>query len=204
MVPNTKQPLFDPLSKVLLEAGSEVRRQVANDRWLLHKHREVVQDYSDVDSAEKEYIKEWDGFIMRRHISSDAYVPRTVIAFAKEKGSWLVAATSRMEEFGKHLSVMIARGALDDRTIEETLARIGESRNQHKEGDEAPKTTLSPKEAAYRSIDGCAVCGLPVLGPSLLICYNQVSWLTLMARGPRLRMKWLTRDYIGLHKTALP
>jgi len=160
-----------------LVPGEEIRPVVADDRWLVNKHREVLQDYSDVASTEKEYIKEWDSFIIGRRISSEAYIPRTLVAFAKERGPWLVASRQRMEEFGKHASVLMARGALDEASFDEALKRITEARNQHRDQpqDTAAGPALSPREAAHRSLNGCAVCGLPVLGPSLTICSNKVS-----------------------------
>ena len=171
VVPNTKQPLFNPLSKAILQPGTEINQPVADDTWLIQKHRDTVQDFFDVDEAEKEYIKEWDAYVSKKRINSDAYLPRAFLAFVKEKAGWLVASQPRAEEFGKHLSVLIGRGSLDEQTVQEALIRIHEARAQ-----KAPKEPQkeSPKATQYRSSKGCTVCGRPVRGPRLLLCDNKV------------------------------
>ena len=181
MVPSIKQVLFDPLSRVALTPGTEVRRTVADDGWLAQKHRELVQDYSDVSATEKEYIREWESFLLGRRMSSEAYLPRAAVAFVKEKASWLVADETRMHEFGKHLAVLEATWSLGGKILEEVLGLIAEARAaQGKKPPPPPlppppKPTVSPRTAAYRSKGGCAVCKLPVLGITQLLCANKVS-----------------------------
>lgn len=177
LVPNTKQPLFDPLSKVRLEPGTEVRPPVADDSWLVQKHRDNLQDFVDVDPAEKEYMTAWDAFISKRRISSDAYFPRAFASFVREKGPWLVARQSRLTEFGKHLSVLVVRGSLTDETIQQVMALINDFKARRRQGDEhePSPSQSSPKDEQYKSVRGCTVCGLPVMGPSLVICSNRVS-----------------------------
>lgn len=129
-----------------------------------------------MDPPEKEYIKEWDAFVLRKRISSDAYIPRAMLAFVTEKAQWLVESPSRTIEFGKHLSVLIARNVLDNQTVSDALARIAEARSKLEDRNSNLKPTASsPKESPYKSCNGCTVCGLPVRGPSLLICSNKVS-----------------------------
>ncbi|KAJ9149903.1 Polycomb protein suz12-B [Pleurostoma richardsiae] len=169
VIPSIKQPLFDPLSKALLEPGTELREYYPDETWLIQKHRDTIQDFFDVDPTEKEYMKEWDAFIIKRKISSDAYIPRAFSAFVREKATWLVGSIARVQEFGKHLSVLIARESLDEQTIQEALARIQEARSQ-KQSEQEPKE--SAKEAQYKSSKGCTICARPVRGPSLLICAN--------------------------------
>ncbi|KUI59928.1 Polycomb protein suz12-B [Cytospora mali] len=180
LVPETKQPLFHPLSKARLEPGTEVRQPAVDDTWLIQKHRDIVQDFIDVDAEEKDYIKEWDAFIQKRHISSDAYISRAVVDFVNEKLHWLLESKSRTTEFGKHLTVLIARG-LDDDTVRQIQSRLQEARTQkpqekekEKEKEKEPPAE-SPKEAQYRSSRGCAVCGRFVRGPQLLLCANEVN-----------------------------
>lgn len=187
-MPSTKQPLFDPLSKAILQPGTEIHQPVADDTWLIQKHRDTVQDFFDVDEAEKEYIKEWDAYLIKKQINSDAYLPRAFLAFVKEKATWLVASQARVEEFGKHLSVLVARGSLDEQTINDAIARIAEVRTQ-KVPKAPPKE--SSKTTQYRSSKGCTICGRPVRGPTLLLCDNKVR----LARYPPLQFQLLTQPY---------
>lgn len=176
-MPATKQPLFDPLSKAKLTPGTEVRQLVADDGWLIQKHRDIVQDFCDLGSSEKEYIKEWDAFIQKRRISSEAFIGRAVVEFVNEKLSWLVESKSRSQEFGKHLTVLISRG-LDDETVKLVQSRLQDARMHQKPVDnaaDATSATDTAKAAPHRNSRGCAVCGRAVRGPSLLICANEVS-----------------------------
>lgn len=173
----TKQPLFDPLSKAKLTPGTEVRQPVADDSWLIQKHRDIVQDFCDMGAAEKEYIKEWDAFIQKRRIMSDAFIGRALVDFVNEKLSWLLESKSRGLEFGKHLTVLVSRG-LDDETVKIVQSRLQDARVHQKPGDNAvdPTSTQDAANAAQqRKSRGCVVCGRAVRGPSLLICANEVS-----------------------------
>lgn len=189
-MPNTGQPLFDPLSHALLQPDTDIRPQIVDDTWLIQKHRDTLQDFVDVFPDEKEYMREWDGFVFKKRISSAAYLSREFLAFVRERGPWLVAKQSRMLEFGKHLSVLMARGVLEDTVIADALIWMNGVRIVQKvPAEEEPR--LSPKEAQFRSVKGCAICGLPILGPSLLVCSNQVrSLATLFLLGPSLLSCW--------------
>lgn len=127
-----------------------------------------------MDAAEKDYIKQWDAFIHKRHITSDAFISRAVLEFVNEKMQWLLSSQSRIQEFGKHLTVLIARG-LDDETVRQVQSRIQEARSQKPPETELVSLQQPPKEAQHRSSKGCAVCGRNVRGPQLLICANEVS-----------------------------
>ena len=49
-VPNNKQAIFDRLSKTLLEPGAMVDEPRIDDTWLYQKHRDIIRDYSDVQT----------------------------------------------------------------------------------------------------------------------------------------------------------
>src|ERR1044071_3543542 len=85
LIPVSKQQLFDPYSKVPLAPGDEVPEHPIDDGWLLLKHRENLQDFIDLTPGEKDYLQEWDAFILRKHISSEQYLPRNLLRFVHEK-----------------------------------------------------------------------------------------------------------------------
>lgn len=175
-MPYTQQPLFDPLSKAKLVPGTEVRRTFPNDAWLIQKHRDIVQDFCDVDASEKEYIKEWDAFIQKKHIVSEAFIGRAVVEFVNEKAGWLLESSSRVLEFGKHMTLLIARG-VGEHTVKSVQAKLGEARLQKLSGQ--PPAIKTSKELPKRDPKGCAVCGRIVRGPSFLLCANEVSIPTI-------------------------
>lgn len=165
------------MSKAKLNPGTEFRPPAANDGWLIQKHRDIVQDFCDVGLEEKEYIKEWDAFIQKRRISSEAFIGRALVDFVNEKLSWLLESKARSQEFGKHLTVLIARG-LDDDIVKLVQSRLQDARLHQKPADNAPGGTSiqeATKMATHRNSRGCTVCGRAVRGPSLLICANEVN-----------------------------
>jgi hypothetical protein len=172
LVPKTKQPLFDPLSKVQLQPGVPVPQHPIDDSWLLLKHRDNLQDFIDLNAEEKEYLQEWDAFILRKHISSEQHLPRNFLRFVREKASWIVAKQSRADEFSKHVSILLARGVLPDPVIFEATRLLNEARSRQATygADEGP--AQPPRNRAAGGC--CTACGEPVPVSEMLICGNKV------------------------------
>ncbi|KAK0703176.1 hypothetical protein B0T26DRAFT_756743 [Lasiosphaeria miniovina] len=169
LVPNIKQALFDPISRAQLVPGAEYRPRPVDDSWLLLKRADSLRDFTDVSPEEKDYMPEWDSFIMRNnHISSEQYLPRVFVGFVKEKADWLVSKRSRMDEFSKHASMLLIRGAIDEASILEATESINEART--KDSGEAPK--VLPRHPGTGT-SGCNACGKPVPVSAMLTCSNK-------------------------------
>ncbi|OAA49070.1 Zinc finger domain-containing protein, PHD-finger [Beauveria brongniartii RCEF 3172] len=181
VVPNISQPLYHPISKALLKAGDPVPSPDHDATWLIQKHRESIADFSDVTPSEKEYIWEWDGYILKQSITSSAYLPRAWLGFVQQKAAWLVAKDERMSEFGKHASVLLAREVLTDDAIKQALDSINQARslrtmdvaNAILPAETEPAATASKATDVRKSSNGCTICQLPVRGPRLLVCSNK-------------------------------
>ncbi|KAK1761184.1 hypothetical protein QBC47DRAFT_289166 [Echria macrotheca] len=168
LVPNIKQQLFDPRSKVQLVPGTEVKQHPVDDAWLLRKHRDSLGDFVDVEPQEKEYMQEWDSYILKKHISSQQYLPRAFLGFVKEKAPWIVAKKSRSKEFSKHVAMLLARRAISEAVIVEATQRINDARLLQTDGEvEEP----APK---IKSGSGCVTCGEPVPVSAMLLCANKM------------------------------
>ncbi|OAR01819.1 hypothetical protein LLEC1_00668 [Akanthomyces lecanii] len=182
VVPKISQPLYHPISKAELRPGDPVPSPEHDGAWLIQKHRESIADFSDVTPPEKEYIWEWDSYILKQCITSSAYLPRAWLGFVQQKAAWLVAKDARMREFGKHTSVLVGREVLTDDVIKQALDHINQARSLRTmdvanailpaEIEEA--TTASKATDVRKSSNGCTVCQLPVRGPRLLVCANKV------------------------------
>nr|5BJS_B Chain B, Histone-lysine N-methyltransferase EZH2, Polycomb protein SUZ12 [Thermochaetoides thermophila]5KJH_B Chain B, Crystal structure of an active polycomb repressive complex 2 in the stimulated state [Thermochaetoides thermophila DSM 1495]5KJI_B Chain B, Crystal structure of an active polycomb repressive complex 2 in the basal state [Thermochaetoides thermophila DSM 1495]5M5G_B Chain B, Crystal structure of the Chaetomium Thermophilum polycomb repressive complex 2 (PRC2) [Thermochaetoides len=133
LVPKTTQPLFDPLSKVQLLPGQPLPQHPIDDSWLLLKHRDNLQDFIDLRPEEKEFLQEWDAFILRRHISSEQYLPRYFLRFVREKADWLVSKRSRGEEFSKLVATLLARRVLPERVVIEATQVLNDARGRLRE-----------------------------------------------------------------------
>jgi hypothetical protein len=186
IIPDSSQPLFDPISKARLKPGEELPKPAVDSSWLIQKHREDIGEFSDVSAEEKEYICRWDAFILEQNVTSGAYFRRAWLQFVKENAMWLASAGHRMIEFGKHMCVLMARDVLDDESIDNADQLIEEARAQLKSGGGGEHTndtrtvdsTLkqSPRASQVtKGANGCTICKLPVLGPSLLVCSNKVT-----------------------------
>ncbi|KAG6030074.1 hypothetical protein E4U41_000208 [Claviceps citrina] len=185
VVPDIPQPLFHPVSRARLKPGQEVPQNDPDNSWLIQKHRESIGDFSDVTAAEKEYIWEWDGFILRENVTSAAYFPQVWLRFVQGKASWLAGAEQRIRELAKHVSVLQARNALDDEILRLAFRYINEARAKRPQPvDEQTEATgasakdkatkQSPRSAQIRrGANGCTICQLPVQGPRLLLCCNK-------------------------------
>ncbi|KAI0832951.1 hypothetical protein F5Y06DRAFT_186185 [Hypoxylon sp. FL0890] len=172
LVPNNKQPMYDHLSKALLEPGTLVDPPEIDDTWLMQKHRDIIRDYSDVHQDEKEYISEWDAYVNKECVTSEPHLQGVYLKFVETKASWLAASQSRMTEFSKHLSYLKARNALAESTIAEALAIMRQARSQRDPEQIEITKPPSPRTEYRKSASGCAVCGQPIRGPSTLICSN--------------------------------
>ncbi|KAG6062247.1 hypothetical protein E4U17_000019 [Claviceps sp. LM77 group G4] len=187
VIPNISQPLFHPVSRARLKPGQDVPRIDADSDWLIHRHRESIKDFSDVTPAEKEYIWEWDGFVLRENVTSAAYFPQTWLKFIKAKATWLAGAEQRIRELAKHMSVLQARDALNDEHLQQAFRYINEARAKRRLQvlDEETRATsnLSPNDESTKhsprasqickGTNGCVICQLPVQGPRLLLCNNK-------------------------------
>jgi hypothetical protein len=177
-VPKSKQPLFDPLSKVHLQPGTIIPHYQIDDSWLLLKHRDNLQDFIDLNAQEKEYLQAWDAFILRKHISSEHYLPRHFLLFVREKAAWLVAKRARVDEFSKHAATLIARKVLPDAVVLEATQLLNDARARRaaggeEDGEGAAEETEKP--VRNKASGGCcAECGRPVPVPAMLVCANKV------------------------------
>ncbi|EGX90296.1 Zinc finger domain-containing protein, PHD-finger [Cordyceps militaris CM01] len=181
VVPKISQPLYHPISKAELKAGDPVPSPEYDATWLIQKHRESIADFTDVTPQEKEFIWEWDGYILEQGITSSAYLPRAWLGFVQQKAAWLVAKDERMREFGKHASVLVAREVLTDNALKQALDHINQARslrtmdvsNAILPADAEQVATTSKATDVRKSSNGCTVCRLPVRGPRLLVCANK-------------------------------
>ncbi|KAI0536036.1 hypothetical protein GGR58DRAFT_415445 [Xylaria digitata] len=172
LIPHIKQPLYDRLSKSLLEPGSLVDPPPVDDTWLVQKHRDIIRDYSDVHQDEKEYIFEWDAFVNKDCVTSEPQLQDVYIRFIQEKAPWITASQNRITEWAKHLSYLKSRNALTEKTIAEAIEVMRRSRSQRRPDQPDVAKAPSPRSAYRKSVAGCPVCGQPVRAPAFVICSN--------------------------------
>lgn len=185
-MPKTGQPLYDPVSRAVLEPGTELVPPQADHAWRIQLHRENIADYVDIPSPEREYISAWDAFCLPRGLSSEVYLPETLMDYTRDKAEWLVSSGQRMEEFLKHLSSLQLRGVLDQGAKEAVLEILGEARGERERVERERESGDGPEPMdedgpvdwqTARRADNCAVCAQTAASiVCVLVCSNAVSF----------------------------
>lgn len=188
----SSKPLYHPVTRQVLRPGDELpSSEDENDEgWLHQKHRDILMDFSDLTSDEKDYSIKWNPFIMSIQLTSMKHLPQAVIRFAHENASWFLEKRSRREEFGKKMETCILRGVLTQdhfsralemiRRAEKVAARSekdgdGDVNMDEPEGeDERP---VSP--ARMRGLLDCICCEFTQTSDRV-ICRGSVSSLILV------------------------
>jgi hypothetical protein len=113
-VPKTSKPLYDTITKRILEPGEEYPNsdEEKEESWLMLKLRDAVNDYTDLTDEEKNYINRWNPFVMGEQLTSDKYLGDTLYRFVMTNKDWLVRKQSRLSEFARHSQTLKARGAV--------------------------------------------------------------------------------------------
>lgn len=186
LVPKTGQPMYDPVSRAMLEPGTELVPPKADHAWRIQLHRDNIADYVDIPSPEREYISAWDAFCLPRGLSSEVYLPEALMEYTREKSAWLVSSGQRMEEFLKHMSSLQLRGVLDQGTKEEVLGIIGEARGERERAEKERESGDGPEPMdedgpvdwqAARKAENCAVCAQSASSiVCVLVCSNPVGF----------------------------
>ncbi|KAK6212656.1 hypothetical protein LQW54_005077 [Pestalotiopsis sp. IQ-011] len=170
LIPDNGQTMYDHLSKAPLKPGSLVDQPpIAND-WLWQKHRDIIMDYTDVDSNEKEYMIEWDAFSMARKAAAGPYLSDIYLEFIEQKASWLQASQNRKHEALRHVAYLNARGLLDKSVFPKVMDMMKSAKSgaQH---NPLPLEAKQPSKPANKA--ACGVCGqLVPATSSQLICAN--------------------------------
>jgi len=148
-VPKTDKPLFDAISKRILEPGEEYANSddEKEESWLMLKHRDAVNDYTDLTDDEKSYINRWNPFIMGEQLTSDKYLGETLYRFVVTNKDWLVRKQSRLTEFARHSQTLKARGAVSghQRATCFRVLRVARHEMQSKREEEAEMNGKEPE-----------------------------------------------------------
>jgi len=178
-VPKTSKPLYDSITKRVLEPGEEIpdSDDEKDEGWLHQKHRDIIMDFSDVTADEKDYIIQWNPYVMEAHLTCERYLPQTVLGFAEANKRWFVERKSRKREFGKHMETFVMRGVLTQEDFTraiEILRRAEKAAVEEgaKDVDMNEERSISP--ARQRGTLDC-ICGEHTQPPDRVICRGIVS-----------------------------
>lgn len=166
-VPQTSKPLFDTNTKRILEPGEEIpdSDDEKDEAWLHQKHRDIINDFTDLTEDEKEYITRWNPFIVEAHLTCEKYLPDACVRFAQANAAWIMERKSRRVEFGKQMETFIVRGVVEQQCLDkcmDMLKAAGRRRIEIGKGD-----------AEMEDGEGKPISPARVRGPFDCICYEQ-------------------------------
>lgn len=179
-VPKTSKALFDTVSKRVLEPGEEIpdSDDEKDETWLHQKHRDIINDFTDLTDEEKEYITRWNPFIVEEHLTSEKYLPDSCLRFTQANATWIVGKTSRKVEFGKQMETFIMRGVVEQHCLDKCtdILKAAERRKEASKDDfdmkSAEDRPVSPAKA--RGLLDCSCCE-HTQPPDQVVCRGRVS-----------------------------
>jgi len=176
-VPKTNRPLFDTMTKRVLEPGEEIplSDDEKEENWLHQKHRDIILDYADVTDDEKDYILRWNPFIMEARLTSELHLPGALLRFVKENRFWFAKRWSRKREFCKTMETFLMRGIINHECLHKCseilkTAEKSEAAKEKNGMDMDMEESMSPA----RGLLDCE-CGEPTHPSDRVVCSGNVS-----------------------------
>lgn len=140
VVPITKRPLYHTVTRRVLVPGEPLSPPTrrADEAWRLQEHKDIVNDFSDVTSDEKDYILHWDTFMHNERITADCYLASALIRFLQintapssesrfAHRSWFARRSSRRRIFGLHVTALLLREVIDANDVWTCTAMLREA-----------------------------------------------------------------------------
>ncbi|RDL33977.1 uncharacterized protein BP5553_08345 [Venustampulla echinocandica] len=167
-VPATTKPLYHTVTKQLLKPGHELPSSddEKDEDWLHQKHRDGINDFTDLADHEKEYINQWNPFTMKEQHNCPRYLPDAMLRFVEANKTWLGEKSSRRREFILQCSVFIMRGVITQADFSACIEILRQAHNTQMDVD--PATNAGEKgnpvrPAKLRGPLSCACGGLTEL-----------------------------------------
>ncbi|KAF4628662.1 hypothetical protein G7Y89_g9492 [Cudoniella acicularis] len=210
-VPVTGRPLYDTNSKRVLQPGEELpgRDDEKDEGWLHQKHRDAINDFSDLSTEEKAYINQWNPFIMDQNLTSTIYLPDALLRFVQENKVWFAETKSRTRYFTFQCEYFIIRGVITKKLYSTCMdvirqVRIAKKQNEDDEMDGVEEET-APR---HRGQMDC-ICGASTQPPARPLIISMefgggAHFLIIHVCEPRLVSRSLTGPAVGFRSADEP
>ncbi|MCJ1336457.1 hypothetical protein MMC09_001733 [Bachmanniomyces sp. S44760] len=103
-----------------LKVGEEISESddEMDESWLLQKHSDVIDSFSDNTAAENEFIRNYDTHMLKENLSSNLHLNDALVRFCRSNCEWL--KSSRMHvEFHKNAAKLILLGIIGPTLVRE-------------------------------------------------------------------------------------
>lgn len=178
---------YDLRTKRELKPGEELpdSDDEKDEAWLLHKRKDIINEYSDLTDIEKEYLIKWEEFIMGERLTNLSHLPVTIERFVARNRVWFAEKEARKAEWHKQIEVFIARDGLEsqplmshcDKIFNQGTKELDAKLKSESEFALRPEVDAKPElepEPEMRGGTDC-VCGDLVQSPDQVICSGKVS-----------------------------
>jgi hypothetical protein len=88
-----------------------------SEEWLIRKHQDCLNDFTDLSSAEQDYLKRWNLYIFDKEISCFKHIPEALKEFIQQEQKFLREPGIPLV-LGEHMAWLSANGiiTLDEMT----------------------------------------------------------------------------------------
>ncbi|KAH8657122.1 hypothetical protein BGZ60DRAFT_140210 [Tricladium varicosporioides] len=182
LVPKAPRPLYDTINKRRLEPGEELPSSddEKDETWLHQKHRDAINDFTDLTDDEKDFITKWNPFIMNLQLTSTKYLPEALLRFVEENKAWLKEKNSRIRRLTFECQAFLMRKSIERKTVSDCMAilrppKTGKSTRQRIEpGLDAEEIEKQPSLViASRGRLDC-ICGRSTQPPDRVHCRGKL------------------------------
>lgn len=180
LVPETAKPLYHTVTKQVLRPGEELpdSDDERDESWVHQKQRDLINDFTDVTLEEKEFINEWNPFIVEQQLTNAKFLPDAIKRYVEAKKDWIAEKVSRREEFMKLMETFILRGELDEQCVRVFVGKIRAAQNAKAVRDQEdvemkdaePEKPVSKKRGLL-----ICICGIHTRPPLRVVCTGSVS-----------------------------
>lgn len=138
-VPNTVKPLYHTITKRLLQPGEDLPSSddEKDESWFHQKHRDMINDFEDVDADEKEYLNKWNPFAMDVQHTTDVFLPSTILNFVETNKAWFGMSPNRRQKFMTHMAVLVLRGVVKEKFVSKCVKIIRDAEMKMRDEDMA-------------------------------------------------------------------
>lgn len=185
---------FRLLTKRVLEEGEEISESDddINEDWLLEKHADTIDSFTDTTREEKKFIQRFDRHILQEDVSSDLHSGEALIRFCRKNAQWLQQEEMKFE-FHKKAATLKIQGCISRKTIWACIKIIDTASPKANPDAMDLDSPTQPNGPSFSNLDEpqtpppehggdifgrCAICRLNIHHPkTYLICNNAVSLL---------------------------
>ena len=95
-----------------------------DENWLLQKHNDTIESFSDMSHSEKRFIQHYDRHMLDENLSSNLHFREALIRFCRLNKHWLQERDMRVE-FHKNAARLLLQGLISPQLLRDCAKIIG-------------------------------------------------------------------------------